>query len=230
MKLVQAITDLLHEISASPDLTKASRNSVNQWLSKGERWELVHELEHVLQVALEAGISSSQFFTRLALSLDALLVPEIPEKFFREVPLPPGLTQQHLHHAMSSTQLMFRQINHHLRHSTGFPLINFIQANNFSGIVSNMLTDALDQVSPYKHNHEQRYPDLKNSQHNTGLEVKAANKAGKGGESHNGHGGWHLIACFDLQADSGNIQFTHIEIAELGLPYELIEIIRPKET
>jgi len=45
--------------------------------------------------------------------------------------------------------------------------------------------------------------------------LKAANKAGKGGESHNGHGGWHLVACFELHEASGNIQFTHLEIADL---------------
>jgi hypothetical protein len=48
-----------------------------------------------------------------------------------------------------------------------------------------------------------------------GLEMKASNKPGKGGESHNGHGGWHMISCFDLDEDSGDVLFVHIEIAEL---------------
>lgn len=215
MSLFQAITNILTEASIAPNLTHESRELIKQWLSNGQEWNFIHELEQILQVVHEAGISTGRFFTRLSLVSDVMPVPEIPERFFRNVPLPSGLTQEHLQQAMFSTQQMLIQINHHLCHSTNFPLINFIQANNFSGIVSNMLTDALDHVSPYKHNHEQRYPDLKNVENNIGLEVKAANKAGKGGESHNGHGGWHLVACFELDEASGNIQFTHIEITEL---------------
>jgi len=107
------------------------------------------------------------------------------------------------------------QINRTLRQQAGLALIHVIQANGFSGIVSNMLTHALDQFSPYKHNHEQQYPDLVNPNNGIGLEIKGANKAGKGGESHNGHGGWHLIGCFDLDKNTGNIHFVHIEIAQL---------------
>lgn len=116
---------------------------------------------------------------------------------------------------MDQTQLMIARINRSLRLGTGSPLINFIQANSFSGIVSNILTDSLDQISPYRHNHDQRFPDLKNSSNGVGLEMKASNKPGKGGESHNGHGGWHMVSCFDLDERSGNILFVHIEVAEL---------------
>ncbi len=153
--------------------------------------------------------------TRLALNLDVESAPQVQKQFFREVPLPPGLNKEHLRMAMEQAQRMITRINRSLRFGTGLPLIRFIQANSFSGIVSNILTDSLDQVSPYKHNHERHFPDLKNLSYDVGLEIKASNKAGKGGESHNGHGGRHMVPCFDLGEDSGNIVFVHIEIAEL---------------
>ena len=213
--VAQEIAKLLQEIHESSSLAPDSRSRVASWLSAGSEWELVRALGEVLQVSKEAGIPARQFLTRLTVALDPEPVPEIPERFFRDVPLPAGLTKQHLREAMIPTQQLVATINHNLRDITGFPLTHYIQANNFSGVVSNMLTDAIDQVSPYKHNHDQRYPDLKNPSNGVGLEMKAANHPGKGGESHNGHGGWHLIACFDLDEASGNIQFVHIEVADL---------------
>jgi hypothetical protein len=211
--LAQALTSLLREIQQSPNLRQPSRAQIAEWLSAGDQW--IHTLEQVLQVAAEAGITSSQFLVRLAWALDPEPMPQIQEQYFRDVPLPSGLTNKHLKLGMLQTQEMIACINRNLRDATGFPLIHSIQANSFSGVVSNLLTDALDHVSPYKHNHDQRYPDLKNPSNGVGLEMKAANKPGKGGESHNGHGGWHLVACFDLDQTTGNIQFVHIEVAEL---------------
>jgi hypothetical protein len=116
---------------------------------------------------------------------------------------------------MLRTQQIIAQVNHNLREYTGFPFIHFIQANSFSGIVSNILTNCLDRISPYKYNQERRFPDLVDPRNGIGLEIKGANKPGKGGESHNGHGGWHLIACFELDEATGNVRFVHIEVAEL---------------
>src|SRR5262249_14933467 len=105
-----------------------------------------------------------------------------------------------------------------LRMELNRPLRNFIQANNFSGIVSNILCDSFHEISPYKHNSHQRYPDLLNQEANRGkgegLEVKATVSVGKGGESHNGHGGWHTVACFEID-DHGDIRFIHIMVALL---------------
>ena len=81
------------------------------------------------------------------------------------------------------------------------------------------MTDAFDRLTPYKHNHDQRYPDLihKNprGQKIDGLEVKTTVQIGKGGESHNGHSGWHLIACFKVDAASGDVRFIHAMFANL---------------
>jgi hypothetical protein len=49
----------------------------------------------------------------------------------------------------------------------------------------------------------------------SGLEIKTTIRPGKGGESHNGHSGWHLVGCFSLNKESGQVQFMHIMFADL---------------
>lgn len=215
MPLFDSFREILVELQKFKDLSSAQRQQVDRWLTQGNEGDLTKQFSALVEIAAVAGISASGLFSRLSIALAPTCDVEVYDGYFRKVPLPTALTIQSLKTAMSETQRMLFKINHNLRESTGYPLINFIQANNFSGIVSNMLTDALDKSSPYKHNHDQRYPDLKNRNNGIGLEMKAANKPGKGGESHNGHGGWHLIACFDLDESSGNIRFIHLEIAEL---------------
>lgn len=138
--------------------------------------------------------------------------------FRPQVPLPLGLTLPHIEAAANLTQSIIHRINRNLSEETGSTLQSLIQGNNFSGLVSNILTNAFDQCSPYKHNHAQRYPDLvfaggKGRQ--TGLEIKTTINVGKGGESHNGHHGWHLVACYGFLPD-GDIRFTHIMLAVLN--------------
>ncbi len=145
-------------------------------------------------------------------------IPVVNPAYFRPgVPLPPGLTVKHIEAAMNSTQSLFGSINANLVSSGGKPLKEYIQANNFSGIVSNIFSDAMHQHSPYKHNSHQAYPDLINPKFKDGgLEVKTTIKIGKGGESHNGHSGWHLIACFQIDDSTGNIRFIHMMFAVLN--------------
>lgn len=70
------------------------------------------------------------------------------------------------------------------------------------------------------HNSHQAYPDLiatdPNTRRTVGLEVKTTIKIGKGGESHNGHSGWHLIGCFQIAPDTGDIEFVHIMMSDLS--------------
>ena len=141
--------------------------------------------------------------------------------FRANVPLPPGMKTSHLESAMNATQGMIAQINANLRESGAKPLAGYIQGNNFSGLVSNAFCDALHDNSPYKHNSHQAYPDLINSSVKesgkpVGLEVKSTIQIGKGGESHNGHSGWHLIACFRFEEQTGNIRFIHLMFAVLN--------------
>ncbi|OQW97235.1 MAG: hypothetical protein BWK77_02300 [Verrucomicrobia bacterium A1] len=165
----------------------------------------------------------------LGLKVDALIdqaysdprpIPTVRSRFF--VPgaqLPPELSQAHLESALNETHKVVRLINTTLIKASGRPLSAYIQGNNFSGIVSNILTDSFSRLTPYKHNHDQRYPDLvcKNASGAlvSGLEVKSTIRPGKGGESHNGHSGWHVIACFSLDGKSGDVLFIHVMFADL---------------
>lgn len=122
---------------------------------------------------------------------------------------------------MNATQSIVARINSNLIASGAKPLPSYIQGNNFSGLVSNVLCDALHDNSPYKHNSHQAYPDLINASARegrrlAGLEIKSTIQIGKGGESHNGHSGWHLVACFQIEERTGNIRFIHVMMAVLN--------------
>lgn len=135
--------------------------------------------------------------------------------YLRDVPLPDGLTQENIFEAMDNTQKFFLLI----QEKTGINLSDIIQANNFSGVISNVFTKMLSDSSCYKSYHDQRYPDLMNYENGIGLEVKASNKPWKGGEGHNGHTGWHIIVCYKMDSEH-IIEFIQAEIAYLN-GYEL---------
>jgi DNA-binding XRE family transcriptional regulator len=146
--------------------------------------------------------------------------PRLDTRYFRpQAPLPEGLTLAQLEAAANLTQSIIHRINRNMILEVGHTLQSLIQGNNFSGLVSNIFSNALDACSPYKHNHDQRYPDLIYQQGNigagVGLEVKITINIGKGGESHNGHSGWHVIACYNFMGN-GDIQFVHIMFAHLN--------------
>ncbi len=152
--------------------------------------------------------------------MNAIAAPRANPNYFRaNVPLPEGLEIDHLEAAMNQAQVMFHRINRNLMIEVGKPIQAFTQSNNFSGLVSNIFADALNDQSPYKHNHHQRYPDLVNqsANHGTGegLEVKATVNVTKGGESHNGHSGWHTIVCYEIN-ERWDIDFTLIMFADLN--------------
>lgn len=126
------------------------------------------------------------------------------------VPLPDGLTGENIYVALERVRDFFAMI----QEKAGINLADITQANTFSGIVSNVFTQMLNEVSAYKKNSDQRYPDLINPSNNTGLEVKASNRPMKGGEGHNGHSGWHIVVCFFLTSEKA-IEFSQVEIANL---------------
>jgi transcriptional regulator with XRE-family HTH domain len=142
-----------------------------------------------------------------------------PEYFRPQTPLPEGLTISHIGAAANLTQSIIHRINRNMILEVGQTLQSLIQSNNFSGLISNIFSNAVDEFSPYKHNHDQKYPDLiykkGNNGAGVGLEVKATINIGKGGESHNGHSGWHVIACYNF-VENGDIQFVHIMFAKLN--------------
>ncbi len=149
-------------------------------------------------------------------------IPTINKEYFRsQAPLPPGLNISHLEAAMNATHLILAVLNSNLLSNGAKPLYEYIQGNNFSGLVSNIFCDALHDYSPYKHNSDQAYPDLINPTVSkqgkpTGLEIKSTIQIGKGGESHNGHSGWHLVACYRIDRETHHIKFAHIMCAVLN--------------
>lgn len=173
---------------------------------------------------LEAVANALRFPVKTVVSLayeaiDAIEVPKANPSYFRaNVPLPEGLESNHLEAAMNQAQAMFHRINRNLIVEVDKPIQAFIQSNSFSGLVSNIFADALNDQSPYKHNHHQRYPDLVNQLANDGrgegLEVKATVNVTKGGESHNGHSGWHTIVCYEIN-EKWDIDFTLVMFADL---------------
>ena len=134
----------------------------------------------------------------------------LKHEYLRAVPLPEDLTYEDIFKALQDTQNFFAMI----RENAGVNLSTIIQANNFSGIVSNVFTKKLSDVSIYHSYDDQRYPDLMHATKRIGLEVKAANKPLKGGEGHNGHSGWHIVVCYRI-LDTGDIEFIQVEIADL---------------
>jgi len=124
----EVIANTLREIYDSPGLAPKSRACIEEWLALGGKWALVDELERLIQVAEEAGITTGQLMTRLAFELDTEPIPQVQDRFFRQVPLPAGLTIEHLREAMCQTQRMIPRINRSLRFGTDLPLIHFIQA------------------------------------------------------------------------------------------------------
>ena len=134
----------------------------------------------------------------------------------RDVPLPEDLTNEDIFRSLKDTQDFFKTI----RENAGINLASIVQANNFSGIGSNVFTKKLSDVSIYRLNSEQTYPDLLHEINLLGLEVKATKKPFKGGEGHNGHSGWHIIICYQI-FDNGDIEFIQVEVANLiGYEFE----------
>ncbi|MHB1359901.1 MAG: helix-turn-helix domain-containing protein [Rhodocyclaceae bacterium] len=167
-------------------------------------------LDTPLNVLVTAAYHASEGYT----------APVLDDRHFRkQVPLPEGLTINHIRDAANLTQSIIHRMNSNMIEAVGMPLQNLIQGNNFSGLVSNIFSNCMDQCSPYKHNHDQKYPDLiykkGNKGKGIGLEVKLTVNVGKGGESHNGHSGWHVIACYNF-LKSGDIAFAHLMFAMLN--------------
>lgn len=134
----------------------------------------------------------------------------LDRKFLRNAPLPDDLSNEEIYLALQKTQELIKNI----REGCKINLSKIIQANNFSGVVSNVFTKMLNDVSKYKLNDDQKYPDLIHETKNIGLEIKSSKNAFKGGEGHNGHTGWHIIACYKI-LENGDIEFIHVEIAYL---------------
>lgn len=106
---------------------------------------------------------------------------------------PPDLTEDEFVDAFEYCAEIVRGYDTHP--NVEMPNLNtMIARNNYSGMVSDCLTWAFDARSSYRHNSHQRYPDLVGPR--VGMEIKVSTDPAKGGESHNGHEGWYLIASY----------------------------------
>ena len=190
-----------------------------QYLSSLERGRENFSIQVLERLAVALQSSLKAIVVQAFEDVERLEAPKVnPAYFHPDAPLPEELTLAQLEAALNQTQAIFNLINRNMLLEVERPLRDFIQGNNFSGLVSNIFSDAMDANSPYKHNHDQRYPDLINKAadngNGVGLEVKATINVGKGGESHNGHSGWHTIVCYEI-TDYG-IQFIHVMFAVLN--------------
>jgi transcriptional regulator with XRE-family HTH domain len=191
-----------------------------QYLSGVETGKENFSVQVLERLSAALGFSVKNLVVMACNNVSGRVAPVVEDRFFRpQVPLPEGLSISHLKEALNSTQAMIHTMNRNMIEEVGSPLQSLIQGNNFSGLVSNIYSNCMDLCSPYKHNHDQRYPDLINKSaaggQGNGLEVKLTRNIGKGGESHNGHHGWHVIACYNF-TNSGDIVFVHVMFAELN--------------
>lgn len=129
--------------------------------------------------------------------------------YLRDVPLPPGVTLDDLYLAMTKTRDQTP-----LRLASGREMSALVQANVFSGIISNLFTVLLKEsvVGMVQPANQTLFPDLISA--SLPLEVKATIRPLKGGEGHNGHASWTVVAAFLLEPD-GKIDFLTLSIAYL---------------
>ena len=189
-----------------------------QYLSSIENGKENFTIGVLESLAASLGTSLASLIRRATSGTD---YPKIePEYLHSKVPLPPSLTVEHIRLALEETHRVIHLLNTTLLDEMETTLSSLIQGNNYSGIVSNLLTKSFSELTPYKSNSDQRYPDLicrdENGKEIGGLEIKSTIKPGKGGESHNGHSGWHLIACYESLPETGDIRFLHVMVANLN--------------
>lgn len=219
-KIIGACLRALREQQGLSLETLASKAGITyQYLSGVETGKENFTIKVLDNLSAALKVSVKSLVTAAYNSAAGYSAPTLESKYFRPgVPLPEGLRVGHIEAAANLTQSIIHRMNRNMTEEVGVPLQNLIQGNNFSGLVSNIFSNCMDKCSPYKHNHDQRYPDLINKAGNKGkgegLEVKLTLNIGKGGESHNGHGGWHVIACYNF-LDNGDIEFVHLMFAVL---------------
>jgi len=135
--------------------------------------------------------------------------------FDKSVPLPDGLTIDHLEKAMETVRKIFEAINNGLS-TYGLPTIDkLIRLNQFSGMVSDFLTRMLDRISEFKKLPNTAFPDLKNQRTGVGLEIKATTRSPWSTVGHNVASGWFLTAEYDID-DEGLPNFKVVWVGELA--------------
>ena len=81
------------------------------------------------------------------------------------------------------------------------------------------MTKAIAEASNFTQNKDTAHPDLFDSSFprtdpNWGLEMKATNQIGKGGESHNPGQGWFMVVVYKVV--NGQTHIVQVEVAQLN--------------
>lgn len=118
--------------------------------------------------------------------------------FDESIPLPDGLTRDHLENAMVTVRKIFEAINNGLLEYDLPSIDKLIRLNQYSGMVSDFLTRMLDKVSEFKKTPNTAFPDLENPRTGVGVEVKATTRAPWSTVGHNVASGWFLVAEYDI--------------------------------
>jgi len=144
-----------------------------------------------------------------------LKVSTVLNGIFYEVTLPEGLTIEQLEEAMKTVTDVFDVINDGLTKRGMPPLSRLIRVNQYSGMVSDLITRALDKLSDFKRTRNTEYPDLKNPRTNVGIEIKATtSKQPWTTVGHNVTSGWFLVFEYDI-SETGSPSFRRVWIGEL---------------
>jgi hypothetical protein len=134
---------------------------------------------------------------------------------FYETIMPEGLTVDHLEEAMKIVVEVFDAINDGLTKRGMPPLNELIRRNQYSGMVSDLITRALDRISEFKKTKNTEYPDLKNPSTGAGIEVKATFSGQPWSTvGHNVTNGWFLVFELDIN-EKGSPSFRRVWIGEL---------------
>jgi len=134
---------------------------------------------------------------------------------FYDVPMPEGLTIDHLEKAMKTAIEIFNAINEGLTEYGMPPLSELIRRNQYSGMVSDLITRALDRFSEFKKTKNTEFPDLKNPKTGAGIEIKATQSEQPWSTiGHNVVRGWFLIFEYDIN-ERGLPSFRRVWIGEL---------------
>jgi len=186
-----------------------------QYLSEVETGKANLSLDVLSAIAGALELNLPKLISLAFMVAESAAVPRVNPVFLRpNVPLPGSLTTTDIENVLNETQRLVGVVNYNLVNLGIGPLNTLIQGNNFSGMVSNLLTQSFHNLTKFKNNSHQAYPDLIEEGTGVGLEVKTTIQVGKGGESHNGHSGWHVIACYRV-LPNGNIEFVHVMFADL---------------
>ncbi|MHB8647124.1 MAG: helix-turn-helix domain-containing protein [Thermomicrobiales bacterium] len=210
--LGKVIVTLRERLSLSQEALAGDANVDRTRMGQIERGEANATIDTLEKIATALDQTIASLIVQAENLHGGKVAPTIDPAYLNcSVPLPPGLTHEQLGIALNRAMAILDQIGIN-------PGSRDIQANIYSGAVSNIVTKSLAEVSDFERNKETAHPDLFNPNRARGdpdwpLEIKASNEPNKGGESHNKGKGWFLIANYKVIG--GQTHIVQVEVAQL---------------